>query len=197
MGETPEDVDVEAVEGLLEGVRGSERLSLLGRHAVAFRETEHLLLLRKSLPFHPNGLRFTALDASGVVIHTRVYYSVGGGFVVEDGESRSTTPGLEPAHPFHSGNELLANCRDAGLSVSQVMMENERTWRSDAAIRQGLLEIWSVMQACVRRGCTTEGILPGGLKVMRRAPGLYRRLTETPEAGLKDPLTALDRSEEH
>jgi L-serine dehydratase len=192
MGETPEGVDVEAVEGVLARIRGSERLSLLGRREVAFRDAEHLLFLHKSLPFHPNGLRFTALDANGAVISTRVYYSVGGGFVVEDGASQPVAAGPELPHPFHTGIELLARCKEAGLSVSQLMLENERAWRSEADIRMSLLEIWSVMQACVRRGCATEGILPGGLKILRRAPALYRRLTETPEAGLKDPLTALD-----
>ncbi len=192
MGETPEGVDVGAVEGLMAGVRETERLFLLGRHGVAFREAEHLVLLRKNLPYHPNGLRFTALDALGNTLRARVYYSVGGGFVVEDGAARLALPGAEPPHAFHTGNELLARCRETGLSVSQLMLENERTWRSEVEIRQGLLEIWSVMQACVRRGCTTEGMLPGGLKVMRRAPALFRRLTETPEAGLRDPLTALD-----
>jgi L-serine dehydratase len=192
MGETPEGVDVEAVEGLLARVRGLERISLLGRRDVAFREIEHLLLLRKNLPFHPNGLRFTALDGGGATIQARIYYSVGGGFVVEDGVSQSEAPGAAPPHPFHTGNELLARCREAGLTVSQLMLENERTWRTEANIRQGLLDIWLVMQACVKRGCSLEGQLPGGLKVMRRAPALHRRLTETPEAGLKDPLTALD-----
>ena len=192
LGETPEGVDVEAIEGLLVEVRRRERLSLLGRHEVAFREAEHLLFLQKNLPFHPNGLRFTALDESGAVLRAQVYYSIGGGFVVEDGASSQARPGAEPPHPFHTGNELLARCRATGLSVGQLMLENERTWRADADIRAGLLEIWSVMQACVRRGCATEGLLPGGLKVPRRAPALFRRLTESPEAGLRDPLTALD-----
>jgi len=192
LGETPEGVDVEAVEGLLARVRGTERLLLLGRREIAFREAEHLLLLRKSLPFHPNGLRFTAFGEDGAPFHSQVYYSVGGGFVVEDGAPASQTPEAPPPHPFHTGHELLARCHQEGLSVSQLMLENERTWRTEDEIRRGLLDIWSVMQACVRRGCATEGVLPGGLKVVRRAPTLHRQLTETPEAGLKDPLTALD-----
>ncbi|HEY3271330.1 MAG TPA: L-serine ammonia-lyase [Geothrix sp.] len=192
LGETPEGVDVEAVAGLVSRVRDSERLALLGKREIPFREVDHLHLLHKSLPFHPNGMRFTALDATGRTLLTQVYYSVGGGFVVEDGVLRQAAPGPEPPHPFHSGNELLARCHAAGLSVSQLMLENERTWRTEAEVRSRLLEIWSVMQACVRRGCATEGVLPGGLKVMRRAPSLFRRLTEGPEAGLKDPLTTLD-----
>ncbi len=192
LGETPEGVDVEAASSLVVRVCSSERLALLGRHEVAFRPSEHLLLSRKSLPFHPNGMCFTALDADGHGLRTQVYYSVGGGFVVEEGVPFPAGPKGEPPHPFRTGTELLDLCRRKGLSVSQLMLENELTWRTEAEVRAGLLGIWSVMEACVRRGCATEGVLPGGLGVKRRAPSLYRRLTETPEAGLKDPLTALD-----
>lgn len=192
MGETPEGVDVAAVAGLVARIHDTERLALLGRHEVSFREAEHLLLLHKSLPFHPNALRFTALDPQGEPIHTRVYYSVGGGFVVEEGMSRVVAARTVPPFPFRSGQELLGLCHAHGLSVSQLALQNEITWRSEAEVREGLLGIWVVMQACVGRGCVTEGILPGGLKVPRRAPGLYRQLTASPEAGIKDPLTALD-----
>ncbi|WP_257308308.1 L-serine ammonia-lyase [Geothrix fuzhouensis] len=192
LGETPEGVDVEAVKDLVARVRDSGRLALLGKHEVPFREAEHLHLLHKSLPFHPNGLRFTALDAAGGVLRTKVYYSVGGGFVVEEGLPVQAATGPEPPFPFHTAKDLLDHCRRQNLTVSQVMLANERTWRSENAIQSGLQELWSVMQACVRRGCRTEGVLPGGLKVPRRAPALFRRLTESPEAGLKDPLTALD-----
>jgi L-serine dehydratase len=192
MGETPDGVDVEAVDGRLAQVRGTERLSLLGRHGIIFREREHLLLLRKNLPFHPNGLRFTALDGTGSVLRSQVYYSVGGGFVVEEGAGEGKTSRLEPPFPFHSGDELLTLCRAKNWSISDLMLANERTWRPEAEVRQGLLEVWGVMQACVRRGCATEGMLPGGLKVVRRAPALFRQLTATPASGLKDPLTAID-----
>jgi len=192
LGETPEGVDVGAVEALLARVCDTGRLSLLGRHEVAFREAEHLILLRGNLPQHPNGLRFTALGTQGETLRTQAYASVGGGFGVEEGAIQAPLSGAAPPHRFHTGNELLARCRETGLSVSQLMLENELTWRTEAEIHLGLQEIWAVMQACVRRGCTTEGVLPGGLKVARRAPALFRRLTETPEAGLRDPLTALD-----
>jgi L-serine dehydratase len=192
MGETPEGVDVASVEGLLERVRSTGRLTLLGRHEIGFREAEHLLMLPKNLPFHPNGMRFTAFNASGTPLHIQVYYSIGGGFVVEEGASNAVVAGAAVPHPFHTGTELLARCRERDLSVSQLMYENELTWRSKDEIHARLRDIWDVMQACVRRGCTTEGMLPGGLKVPRRAPVLYQRLTESPEAGLRDPLTALD-----
>jgi len=192
LGETPEGVDVAVVEALLAQVRASGRLRLLGIREVTFHEEEHLFLLSKNLPFHPNGLRFTALDAAGMPLHTQIYYSIGGGFVVEEGTAANAAVRPMPPHPFCTGDDLLRRCREANLSISQLMLENERTWRSEDEVRQGLLEIWEVMQACVRRGCTTEGQLPGGLRVPRRAPMLFRRLTESPEAGLKDPLTALD-----
>ncbi len=196
MGETPEGVDVAAIDGWLAALRQSQRLALLGRHAIAFRESEHVLLLRKALPYHPNGLRLTSTDASGDALLARVYYSVGGGFVVDERAAAGENPIVPDAtplpYPFRSGDDLLALCEREGLRISQVMLANEETWRDARAIREGLLRIWDVMQACVRRGCTTEGTLPGGLKVKRRAPALYRRLIENPEAGLRDPLTALD-----
>ncbi len=192
MGETPEGVDVAAVEGLLAGVRATERLSLLGRREVAFRESEHLLLLRKSLPFHPNALRFTALDGAGAPLRSQIYYSVGGGFVVEEGAARIATGRPEPPLPFRSARELLEHCHARQLDVSAVALRNEGAWRAEAEVRKGLLGLWAVMQACVSRGCATEGILPGGLKVPRRAPGLFRQLTATPEAGYQDPLTTMD-----
>ncbi|HEX9009719.1 MAG TPA: L-serine ammonia-lyase [Holophagaceae bacterium] len=192
MGETPEGVDVEAVEGLLAGVRASGRLPLLRRHEVAFREAEHLLLIPRSLPFHPNALRFTALDGAGVSLGFRVYYSVGGGFVVEEGATRPGATRPEPPFPFRSGRELLDLCRTHGFGVSELALRNECAWRSEAEVRAELLRIWAVMQACVVRGCATDGILPGGLKVARRAPGLHRQLTASPEAGERDPLMAMD-----
>jgi L-serine dehydratase len=196
MGETPEGVDVAGIDACLAELRRTGRLSLLGRHALDFRESEHVLMLRRSLPFHPNGLRFTAYDAQGAELRSRVYYSVGGGFVVDEQAASGSAPikadSTRLPHPFTTGAELLELCRQRGLGISQVMLENECAWRTESEVRAALLRIWDVMQACVRRGCTTEGTLPGGLKVPRRAPALYRRLVENPEAGLRDPLTAMD-----
>jgi len=196
MGETPEGVDVAAIESVREAVRREGKLVLLGGRQVAFRDAEHLVFLRQRLPFHPNGMRFTALDAAGQPLRARVYYSVGGGFVVDEnaaaGESPITDDRRVLAHPFHSAAELLEQCRRHGLTVSQVMLDNEAAWRPEEETRGALLRIWEVMQACVRRGCATEGILPGGLKVRRRALDMHRRLLERPAAGLRDPLTAMD-----
>jgi len=196
MGQTPEGVDVSGIPDLVARVRREGRLPLLGRHEIGFKEAEHLHMLRKTLPYHPNGMRFTALDADGHALRTRVYYSVGGGFVVDEQVAEGKSP-IKPdatplPYPFRSAIELLGHCKAHGLSISRVMLENEKVWRTEEDVRAGLLRIWGVMQECVKRGCAAEGILPGGLKVMRRAPDLYRRLLESPEAGLRDPLTAMD-----
>lgn len=194
LGETPEGVDVEGIPGRVQEVRRAGRLALLGRHEVAWRETEHLLMQRTSLPFHPNGLRFTALGG-GEPLRSRVYYSVGGGFVVDEaaaGGSPIKKDARSLAYPFASAAELLEHCRATGLPLSGIMLGNERAWRPEAETRSALLRIWGVMQECVRRGCATDGVLPGGLKVRRRAADLHRRLLANPEAGLRDPLTAMD-----
>jgi len=196
LGETPEGVDVGAIAALVSAVRESQALDLIGRRRVAFREAEHLQFLRKSLPFHPNGMRLSALDSSDEAFFVRVYYSVGGGFVVDERAAEGQSPLREDEtalpYAFHSGDELLARCEKHGMSISRLMLENEKTWHSEAEIRSGLLRIWTVMQECVRRGARSDGILPGGLKVRRRAPSLHQRLLENPEAGLRDPLTAMD-----
>ena len=195
-GEAPDQVDPDQVEAKIERIRSQCRLLLAGAHPIAFVEREHLVMHRRqSLPYHPNGMRITAFDAAGQVLASKVYYSVGGGFVVDEsaaGADRIVADTTPLAHPFRSGDELLAQCRDKQLSISQLMLENERAWRSDAETRAGLLKIWDVMQLCVRRGCEREGIMPGGLKVRRRAAEMYRKLSANPEASLRDPLTTMD-----
>jgi L-serine dehydratase len=195
-GETPEGVDVEAIGDLVGEVRAQRRLPVLGRHRVTFDDGQHLKFLRQSLPFHPNGMRFTALDEEGETLRSRIYYSVGGGFVVDESAANGGNPikeeGTALPYPFHTAAELLVHCRQARMPVSQIMLENEKTWRPEAEVRARLLRIWQVMQDCVKHGIATDGILPGGLKVKRRAPDLYGRLIANPEAGLRDPLTAMD-----
>ncbi len=140
-------------------------------------------------------MRFTAWDLGGEEIDRRIYYSVGGGFVVNEGatgEGRLVEDSTELPHPFHSGRELLEVCEAHGLTIWELMLENEKVWRSEAEIRAGLLRIWEAMQRCVERGCRQTGVLPGSLKVPRRASVLYEDLRSRPEEGLKDPLTVLD-----
>jgi L-serine dehydratase len=144
-------------------------------------------------------MRCATFDADGAVLAERCYYSVGGGFVVSDevAADGSRHKAIAPdatvlPHPFHSGAELLALCEAEGLTIAQLMRRNERHWRTDAEIDAGLLAIWQVMQDCVARGCRTDGTLPGGFHVKRRAPGLHRALCSNPEAALRDPLQVLD-----
>jgi L-serine dehydratase len=199
-GLDPEHVDVDAIPALLRSIRESRRIDMLGSHPIEFTERTDLIFHRReTLPFHSNGMRFSAFDSAGTELASRTYYSVGGGFVVSDQVAadgalqRVIAPEATVVpHPFRSGEELLKTCALLGCSVAQVMRRNERSWRNDADIDAGLLNIWSVMQACVVRGCQTAGVLPGGFKVRRRAAELYRQLCANPEAALRDPLQVLD-----
>src|SRR5690606_18534513 len=194
-GERPELVDVDTVDERLARMRAGGVCRLYGRHEIPFVPGEHLVFERKiSLPGHPNGMRFTAFDEAGEPLREKVYYSVGGGFVVDEnavGADRIKADDTVLPYPFTTAAELLGHCRENGLSISGLMMENERAFgRSPEEIREGLLHLWRVMSECIRRGCTREGVLPGGLKVKRRAPLLHRRLrTEAPDT---DPLRAMD-----
>ncbi len=198
-GHEPDTVDVEAIPALLEAIRAGS-LSLLGEHPLRFDETRDLVFKRReSLPFHANGMRCLAFDAEGREIANRIYYSVGGGFVVssEVAEDGSKQKIIAPdatvlPYPFTTGDELLALTRRHGLTIAELMRRNEQHWRSAAEIDAGLLRIWDVMQACVQRGCRAEGTLPGGFKVKRRAAQLHRDLTANPEAALRDPLQVMD-----
>ncbi len=181
-GAQPESVDPASIGPRVAEIRDSGTLRLLGEHAIPIDVDKDLVFhRRKVLPAHPNGMRFTALAADERELDNRVYYSVGGGFIVT-GEATDGSPIIQPEqraappYPFTSGAEMLEGCAHNGLSISTMMLENEKTWRTEAEVRQRLLEIWRVMQACVERGCVTEGILPGGLKVKRRAAGLFRKL---------------------
>jgi len=192
-GETPETVSTSTIAERVAAVRSTGRLELLGTHPVTFGDDDLVLHRRQSLPYHPNGMRFFALDADGVVLRERTYYSVGGGFVVDEaaaGADRIKADDTAVQYPFTTGAELLARCAESGLSISGVMLANEMSWRTEADVRAGLMRIWDVMQQCVTTGCATEGTLPGGLKVPRRAPELYRRLCS--EQFSTDPLRVMD-----
>ena len=183
-GEDPATVDTSRVAARAAAIRAEGRLLLGGKRAITFDpDTDLVLHRRRSLPFHPNGMRFEA-DGS----QARTYYSVGGGFVVEEGASTvpETTP---PPHPFASGDDLLQICRTEEMSISEVMLANESAWRETADVRAGLLHIWAVMRACVENGFRGAGVLPGGLRVRRRAPGLFRELSARVDA---DPLHVID-----
>jgi L-serine dehydratase len=195
-GHWPNEIDPDLIPAALARIRGEKRIRLLGRHEVDFEEKRDLIMnKRQKLPFHTNGMRFSAYDASGAEIASRDYYSVGGGFVVnqdEAAEDRIVADTTELPYPFSSGAELLAQCERSGDTIAALMFANERAWRDDDAIRAGLREIWDAMQACVQRGIRQTGTLPGGLHVARRAPALQAELSSRPEAAMRDPLTVLD-----
>lgn len=194
LGELPEQVDTQRAPELVAAVRSCGRLPLLGRHEVIFSEPGDLVLNRKkTLPGHPNGMRLTAYDPAGDVLVERTYYSVGGGFVVDEsglGPDRVVEDATAQPYPYRTAVELLEHTSRSGLSISDVVLANECVWRSEQEVRAGLLHVWSVMQECVRAGCAATGNLPGGLQVRRRAAELFRQLQQ--EHGATDPLRVLD-----
>ncbi len=196
-GETPDKVDPDLIDGLLDHIETSGCLDLGARKTVAFVAETHLVFhFLESLPEHPNGMRFVARRADSSTLLEEVYYSVGGGFVLSEEQFRRTDDefgsNVKLAYPFETAEELLALGSESGLSIAEMVLHNERAWRSDEETEAGIHKIWEAMNTCIERGCRTEGVLPGGLTVPRRAPELYRTLTTSPEAALRDPLTVMD-----
>jgi L-serine dehydratase len=196
LGEDPETVDPAAATAIVDAVRQSRQLAI-GRtrsREISFDvDNDVVLHRRKRLPFHSNAMIFSASDASGAELSRRTYYSVGGGFVLGDDEAggpRLIPDAVPVPYPFANGAELLARARSSGLPISGVMLANELARRDEAAIRSGLLRIWSVMQECVEAGTQAEGVLPGGLKVRRRARNLRDKLQHTSD--VTDPLYAME-----
>ncbi|RSD23759.1 L-serine ammonia-lyase [Amycolatopsis eburnea] len=193
-GERPEEIDTDTVPARIAEIRESGRLRLAGTHEIAFDEDNDLTMhRRKSLPAHPNGMVFRAFDASGSLLRERTYYSVGGGFVRDESYETDTVfveDSTPVPYPFRTGADLLGHCASTGKPISEIMLANELAWRSRDEVRSGLLDIWAVMAECVRNGCTHEGVLPGGLKVPRRAKSLHEKLLA--EDGADDPLYAMD-----
>jgi len=192
-GHRPHTIDPEAIEPTIAQIRGSGRLPLAGAHEIEFDEPLDLLFHRdQTLPMHPNGMRFTALDASGAVLHREEFYSTGGGFVVratEFGHEPDADKDVRVRYPFGSGADLLRICRQEGLEMHEVVLENEAAFRNAAETRRALLGIWSAMNDCIERGLKGTGLLPGVLKVRRRAARLHRMLVE---AGGSQPLQVMD-----
>ncbi|MGL5927882.1 MAG: L-serine ammonia-lyase [Dermatophilaceae bacterium] len=197
-GEQPETVDPAATTARVHDIRTTGRLRLAGAHDVPCDPDSDVVLHRRAtLPFHANGMRFTAWASTQPTddeqpLRQREFYSVGGGFVLDQDEvgGGAIVPDATPVrYPFTTGEQLLAHCEESGLPVSGVMLANELSWRSEAEVRDGLLHLWQVMQECVESGCRTDGVLPGGLKVQRRAPLLARQLREEQPG---DPLAAMD-----
>ncbi len=196
-GEQPESIDTSTIDQRIETMRKSKTIHLLGTHRIDFDYDQDLVLHKKKcLAYHSNGMQLLARDSQGNELFSNIYYSIGGGFVVEENDARddqlhaSDTTSLP--YPFQNMQQLLELCAQHDLRMCDIMLENEKSWRDEAEIRAGLLHIWQVMQDCIQAGCKHEGILPGGLHVKRRAPEIYRQLREKYEAALSDPLTAMD-----
>ena len=196
MGERPDRIDPAIIAPCIEELQEAEALLLDGRHSVPFLWARDMQLLEESLPHHPNAMRLIAHGHAGE-LHRNTYYSVGGGFVIdaaqaERGELDSDT--TELPYNFQTGDDLMRLCRESGLRISELMLENEKAWRSEAEIRDGLLTIWAAMQACIGKGMEAEGLLPGGLKVKRRAKTLYQRMlaSEDDHSLIASTMSAMD-----
>ena len=187
-GELPDQIDPDCIPGRLEKIRQSGKILLLNRIPVEFNETKHLLFHRKALPYHSNGMRFTAYDRTGQIILEKDFYSVGGGFVVSETSAAADRLSSDDTclpFPFNTGDGLLELCRRSNEPISSIMLSNEKVWLSENEVRQKLINIWNVMQSCVKRGCHEQGILPGGMKIKRRAATLFRQLND--EATMQKP----------
>ncbi|MBV9761152.1 MAG: L-serine ammonia-lyase [Acidobacteriaceae bacterium] len=189
-GETPEEVDPALVDSIIGDIRNSKRLRIPGSRGIVFDESRDLLFHNDVvLPQHPNGMRFSALDERAAVLLSETYFSIGGGFVLKEGETEGDARQLPVPHPFSNAAEMLDRAERKNLPLWRLMLENESALRPEAEVRARIERIWSVMDACIERGLHASGILPGGLRVRRRAPGLYAK---TREDSKTDPLRALD-----
>lgn len=193
-GHLPEEINPDIIPERLEVIRGDGKIHLNEQKVIDFNEeTDLVLYKKKSLPKHANGMIFYAYDKDGNEVAQRTFYSVGGGFVVND-DVDADSPIIEDdtkvKYPFSTAKELIDICEEEGICISTLMMENEKSWRSEEEVRSKLLEIWHTMEECIKRGCNREGILPGGLKVKRRAPGIYRKLKS--ESNTSDTLSTMD-----
>jgi L-serine dehydratase len=195
-GELPDRVNPDNIDEILHKIQTSGCIELPGSRQIGFRgKTDLIFNKREALPYHTNGMAFMAFDKNHDLLLERQYYSVGGGFVVNQDEAASdriVKDETQLPFAFSSGDELLHLCASNKLSIADIMLANEQVWRSKAEIRDGLLNIWDVMQGCILRGYTRTGILPGGLKVQRRATALYRELNQASKAAQQDPLHIID-----
>jgi L-serine dehydratase len=189
-GERPDKVDPAAIDGIVQRIRDAHALRLLGKHAVPFEEAEDLVWHRtETLAAHPNGMRYTAFDASGAMLRQQIFYSIGGGFIRAEGETVATGASAEIPYPFQSAAELMEIAAQNRLTIWELILANESVARGEEEVRAGIRAIWNTMQQCAERGLTTEGTLPGGLNVRRRAPEMRDKLLRK-QAG--DPLAPMD-----
>ncbi len=191
-GHLPDEIDPDQVPQMMARIRRENTLNLNSEHTIPFHENTNLIFhYLENLPYHPNGMRFSLYDANNQLLFSETFYSIGGGFIVNDTEIKQHKDHLDPAkipHPFDTASELLTICKKTGKSIAEIVIENEKTYRTEKEIRTGILKIWDVMQASIERGCRKSGILPGGLKVKRRAHDLYQRLLEQEKQGKRDEM---------
>ena len=195
-GEQPDQVDVSLIAKRIKKVHSEGQINLLGKHVINYNhEVDLKLYRRKSLPFHPNGMIFSAFDKNGKKLEQKTYYSVGGGFIVDDSNEHGNYIAEDDTaitYPYDTATELLEYCKRKSLKISDVMIKNESAWRPESETREGLLNLWSVMEECVNNGIANKGVLPGGLNVPRRAHELHQQLAAKSNKKFDDPLTILD-----
>ena len=200
MGHEPESIDSNKIQSYLDDCKDSKSLKMKFENlekTVIFNQRNDLKFHRRvSLPYHPNGMAFAAFDKDNNEILRVIYYSVGGGFIVDENEAMNDATikhqDSKVPYPFNSADELMSQCKKQKLSIPELIMKNELTWRTEEEVNKGILKFWKVMEDCIQRGFKNEGILPGGLKVKRRAPDIYRNLVNNPEKNLSDVLSILD-----
>ena len=195
-GEQPEKVDASSITKRIEKIYSEGRINLLGKKTIDYNHKVDLKLYRrKSLPFHPNGMIFSAFDEKGKELDQKTYYSVGGGFVVDDSNENGNYIAEDQTaipYPYDTAIELLEHCQRKSLKISDVMIKNENAWRSESKTREGLLSLWSVMEECINNGIANKGVLPGGLNVPRRAYKLHQQLAKKSNKKSDDLLEILD-----
>ncbi len=196
-GEQPESVDLDSLDVFLKKIKDDQALFLLGKYSCEFIEERDLLFENgKFLPFHSNAMRFTVFGVDKKKLASEVYYSVGGGFVLDHptaiSGNKDEIEELEVPYPFNTAKDLLAICEKEGFSIAELMMENEKHLRSEGEVVAGLGRIWEVMKKSIDKGCVSEGILPGGLNVRRRAPQLFQSLIKNGQGSCKDPAEIID-----
>ena len=196
-GELPDSIDPDSVDPRVDAIESELQISLNAKYQVAFEPATDLIYHRiDRLDFHANGMTLRAYDDAQNLICEKTYYSVGGGFIINEndaGEVELVEDDTKLTYDFHSSEELLRLCKEHDLTIAQIMMENEKAWRSEEQIKTDILSIWQVMKSCIDKGIKTEGILPGGLKVKRRAASLYQDLTKKNKMDMITPsLGAMD-----
>lgn len=196
MGERPHSINPDCVTARIEALMSSQRLALAPEHNIEFIWERDMLLLEESLPYHPNAMRLTAFDSAGISLYQNTYYSIGGGFVIDESEATADAtlvPQVDVPYDFNTAVELLQMCRDNKLRISELMMENEKVFRSEQEVRDGLMDIWGAMKDCIANGLHKEGILPGGLNVRRRAMSLHKSLIRATRPNIiSSTLSAMD-----